>query len=175
MTRHAATSLNLSSIVEHHAAQTPDRLAVVFDERCFTYGQLNALASQVANGLVARGIQPGDHVALSCPSLPFFKKDLILRGGMNVYPRKLEETLLTHAAVSLAAVIGVPDDRPGEEVMAVVVRKPGADLTEAELVAWCREQFAAYKYPRRIEFRDRLPIGPTGKILERELKTERAR
>ena len=102
------------------------------------------------------------------------KKDLILRGGMNVYPRELEETLLTHQAVSLAAVIGVPDDRLGEEIMAVVVRKSGADVTEAELVAWCKEQFAAYKYPRRIEFRDRLPIGPTGKVLKRELKAERA-
>jgi long-chain acyl-CoA synthetase len=100
------------------------------------------------------------------------KKDLILRGGMNVYPRELEEVLLTHPAVSLAAVIGVPDDRLGEEILAVVVRKPDASLTEAELLAWCKEQFAAYKYPRRIEFRDRLPIGATGKILKRELRAE---
>jgi long-chain acyl-CoA synthetase len=99
------------------------------------------------------------------------KKDMIIRGGLNVYPRELEEVLATHPAVSLAAVIGVPDERLGEEVKAFVVRKPGAGVTEEELLAWCREQFAAYKYPRQIEFRDALPIGPTGKILKRELKT----
>jgi long-chain acyl-CoA synthetase len=99
------------------------------------------------------------------------KKDMIIRGGLNVYPRELEEVLATHPAVSLAAVIGVPDDRLGEEVKAFVVRKPGAAVTEVELLAWCRDQFAAYKYPRQIEFRDALPIGPTGKILKRELKS----
>jgi long-chain acyl-CoA synthetase len=99
------------------------------------------------------------------------KKDMILRGGFNVYPRELEEVLLTHPAVSLAAVIGVPDPRMGEEVKAFIVRKPGAAVTEESLVEWCREQFAAYKYPRIIEFRDSLPIGATGKILKRELKS----
>jgi long-chain acyl-CoA synthetase len=98
------------------------------------------------------------------------KKDMIIRGGFNVYPRELEEVLVTHPAVSLAAVIGVPDARLGEEVKAYVVRKPGASLDEAELLAWCREQFAAYKYPRHIEFRDSLPISATGKVLKRELR-----
>jgi long-chain acyl-CoA synthetase len=99
------------------------------------------------------------------------KKDMILRGGFNVYPREIEEVLVTHPAVSMAAVIGVPDPRLGEEVKAFVVRRAGAALTEEELLAWCREQFAAYKYPRSIEFRDALPIGPTGKLLKRELKS----
>jgi long-chain acyl-CoA synthetase len=99
------------------------------------------------------------------------KKDMIIRGGFNVYPRELEEVLLTHPAVSLAAVIGIPDERLGEEVKAFVVRRPGAELTEEELVEWCREQMAAYKYPRHIEFRDALPVSSTGKILKRELKT----
>jgi long-chain acyl-CoA synthetase len=98
------------------------------------------------------------------------KKDMIIRGGFNVYPREIEEVMLTHPAVSLAAVLGVPDERLGEEVKAFVVRKPGAELTEAELIAWCREQMAAYKYPRTIEFRDSLPVSATGKILKRELK-----
>jgi long-chain acyl-CoA synthetase len=97
-------------------------------------------------------------------------KDMILRGGFNVYPREIEEVLMTHPAVSLAAVIGVPDERLGEEVKAFVVRRPGTTLTESELLEWGRDQFAAYKYPRSIEFRDALPIGPTGKILKRELK-----
>ena len=99
------------------------------------------------------------------------KKDMILRGGFNVYPRELEDVIITHPAVSMAAVVGVPDERLGEEVKAFIVKKPGAVLTEEELMAWCREQFASYKYPRMVEFRDSLPIGPTGKILKRALKT----
>jgi long-chain acyl-CoA synthetase len=98
------------------------------------------------------------------------KKDMILRGGYNVYPRELEEVMMTHPAVSLVAVIGVPDDKLGEEVKAFVVRKPGAEASEEDLLGWCKEQFAAYKYPRHIEFRDQLPISATGKILKRELR-----
>ena len=98
------------------------------------------------------------------------KKDMILRGGFNVYPREIEEVMMTHPAISLVAVIGVADERLGEEVKAVVVRKPGAELTEDELLAWCHEQFASYKYPRVIEFRDTLPMSATGKILKRELR-----
>ena len=96
-------------------------------------------------------------------------KDMILRGGYNVYPRELEEVLMSHPAVSLVAVIGVPHESHGEEVKAVVVREQGVEVTEAELVAWGREQFAAYKYPRIVEFRDELPMTSTGKILKREL------
>ena len=98
------------------------------------------------------------------------KKDMIIRGGFNVYPREIEEVMLTHPAVSLVAVIGVPDERLGEEVKAFVVRRAGTEVTPDELIDWCREQMAAYKYPRSIEFRDALPISPTGKILKRELK-----
>lgn len=78
---------------------------------------------------------------------------------------------MTHPGVSLVAVIGVPDERLGEEIKAVVVRRKESALTEAELLEWSREQFAAFKYPRIIEFRDSLPMGGTGKILKRELKT----
>jgi long-chain acyl-CoA synthetase len=99
------------------------------------------------------------------------KKDMIIRGGFNVYPREVEEVMLTHPAVSLVAVVGIPDERLGEEVKAYVVRKAGIDVIAADLVQWCREQMAAYKYPREIEFRDALPISPTGKILKRELKS----
>ncbi|HEY1014962.1 MAG TPA: long-chain fatty acid--CoA ligase [Herpetosiphonaceae bacterium] len=98
------------------------------------------------------------------------KKDMILRGGYNVYPRELEEVLMTHPAVSLVAVVGVPDEKLGEEVKAYVVLKPGAELAEDELLAWGKEQFAAYKYPRQVEFRNELPISATGKILKRELR-----
>ena len=97
------------------------------------------------------------------------KKDMIIRGGFNVYPRELEEVLLTHPAVSLAAVTGVPHPSHGEEVKAFVVRAPGAELTQAGLIAWCKQNMAAYKYPRLVEFRGSLPMTATGKILKREL------
>ncbi len=96
-------------------------------------------------------------------------KDMIIRGGYNVYPREIEEVLLTHEAVSLAAVVGVPSDQHGEEIKAYVIREPGAEITEDELIAWTQEQVASYKYPRTIEFRDELPMTATGKILKREL------
>ncbi|MFL5806998.1 MAG: long-chain-fatty-acid--CoA ligase [Roseiflexaceae bacterium] len=97
-------------------------------------------------------------------------KDMVIRGGFNVYPREIEEVLLMHPAVSLAAVIGVPHANYGEEVKALIIRKEGATITEEELIAWCKETMAAYKYPRIIEFRDSLPMTATGKILKRELK-----
>jgi len=97
-------------------------------------------------------------------------KDLIIRGGYNVYPREVEEVLYAHPAVAEAAVIGVPDPKWGEEVAAVVAVKPGHTVTEAELIEFVKERAAAYKYPRTIEFRDTLPKNATGKILKKELR-----
>jgi long-chain acyl-CoA synthetase len=97
-------------------------------------------------------------------------KDMINRGGYNVYPREIEEVLLTHPAVSLAAVIGMPDERYGEEVKAFVILKPGTSATPDELIAWGREQMAAYKYPRMVEVVESLPTTATGKILKRKLR-----
>ncbi len=100
-------------------------------------------------------------------------KDMILRGGYNVYPRELEEVIITHEAVSLVAVIGIPDSRLGEEVKAIIVRKKGFEnVKEEEIVAWCKSQIAMNKYPRIVEFRDELPLGGTGKILKRALREE---
>ncbi len=96
-------------------------------------------------------------------------KDMIIRGGFNVYPREIEEVLLTHPDVSLAAVIGVPHESHGEEIKAVVILEKGASVTEDELAAWGKEQMASYKYPRVVEFVDDLPMTATGKILKREL------
>jgi long-chain acyl-CoA synthetase len=101
------------------------------------------------------------------------KKDMILRGGYNVYPREVEEVLYTHPAIREAAVIGVADAEHGEEVCAVVALKEGAAATEAEIVAFCKKRMAAYKYPRSVLFRDALPKGATGKILKRALRGER--
>ncbi|MFT4262139.1 MAG: long-chain fatty acid--CoA ligase [Nocardioides sp.] len=97
-------------------------------------------------------------------------KEMIIRGGFNVYPREIEEVLLTHPAISLAAVIGVPHESHGEEVKAVVVLKPGATATPEEIVAWSKENMAGYKYPRIVEITAALPMTATGKILKRELK-----
>jgi long-chain acyl-CoA synthetase len=97
-------------------------------------------------------------------------KDVIIRGGYNVYPREVEEVIYAHPAVAEAAVIGVPDPRLGEEVRAVVALKPGQSVTEAELIEFVKERVAAYKYPRSVEFRDSLPKNGTGKILKKELR-----
>jgi long-chain acyl-CoA synthetase len=97
------------------------------------------------------------------------KKDLIIRGGYNVYPREIEEVLYEHPAVREAAVIGVKDDKLGEEVGAAVALKDGEDVSAQELRDFVKEQVAAYKYPRRVWFVDDLPKGPTGKILKREI------
>ncbi len=98
------------------------------------------------------------------------KKDLIIRGGYNVYPREVEEVLYEHPAVREAAVVGIPDESLGEEVAAAVVLCPGESLDASELKAYVKEQVAAYKYPRKIWFVDELPKGPTGKILKREIE-----
>jgi long-chain acyl-CoA synthetase len=97
------------------------------------------------------------------------KKDMIIRGGFNVYPREVEEVLYGHPAIIEAAVIGVRHERHGEEVKAVVVLAPNQSLTSEDLISYTKERLAAYKYPRLIEFVDSLPKGPTGKILKREL------
>jgi long-chain acyl-CoA synthetase len=96
-------------------------------------------------------------------------KELIIRGGYNVYPAEIEDLLHGHPAVAEAAVVGIPDDRLGEEVKAVVVLRPGAQLTGPELIAYCRERIAAYKYPRVVEFRDALPRNTLGKVLKDQL------
>ena len=97
-------------------------------------------------------------------------KDMIIRGGFNVYPREIEEVLMTHPAVSMAAVVGMPHERHGEEVKAYVILKVEATVTESELVAWSKANMADYKYPRIIEFRETLPMTATGKILKSELR-----
>ena len=95
------------------------------------------------------------------------KKDMIIRGGYNVYPRDVEEVLLRHPGVGQVAVIGLPHEQYGEEICAVVIK--AGDLEEAELIAWSKDKIASYKYPRRVLFTDAFPLGPSGKILKREL------
>ncbi|MEU4677581.1 long-chain fatty acid--CoA ligase [Micromonospora sp. NPDC023737] len=99
------------------------------------------------------------------------KKDMIIRGGFNVYPREVEEALARHPAVGQVAVIGLPDPRHGEEVCAVVVPRPATDVpSEQELIDWAREHLGRHKYPRQVRYVDALPIGPSHKVLKRELR-----
>ena len=98
------------------------------------------------------------------------KKDMVIRGGYNVYPRDVEEVMLRHPKVGQVAVIGLPDPKSGEEVCAVVIKD--GEVTEEELVAFGKANLAAYKYPRRVIFVDALPLGPSGKVLKRELVAE---
>ncbi|MFE3022435.1 long-chain fatty acid--CoA ligase [Streptomyces sp. NPDC059256] len=100
------------------------------------------------------------------------KKDMVLRAGYNVYPRELEDVLARHPAIAQVAVVGLPHAVHGEEVCAVVLTRPGSvpgPALGAEIVAWGRERMAAYKYPRLVEFVDAFPLGPSGKVLKREL------
>ena len=98
------------------------------------------------------------------------KKELIIRGGYNVYPREIEEALYEHPAVREAAVVGVSHESLGEEVAAAIALKEGAEATPEELRDFAKQRVAAYKYPRKVWFVDELPKGPTGKILKREIE-----
>ena len=98
------------------------------------------------------------------------KKDLIKSGGSNIYPREVEEALLRHPAVQEVAVFGVPDPVWGESVKAMVVRKPGSEASEADLIDFCKEEIASYKKPKSVEFIDSIPKNAFGKVLKRELR-----
>jgi long-chain acyl-CoA synthetase len=97
-------------------------------------------------------------------------KDMIIRGGLNVYPRQIEEIMIQHESVSLVAVIGVADERMGEEIKAFVVLNDGMLVSKIDLINWTKERIAVYKYPRIIEFIEALPMSATGKILKKELR-----
>ena len=105
------------------------------------------------------------------------KKDMVLRGGYNVYPREVEEVLARHPAIDQVAVIGLPDEKYGEEICAVVMRSEAGREQDAaaladEIRAYAREHLAKYKYPREVRFVDAFPLGPSGKVLKRELLTQ---
>ena len=132
--------------------RTPDATAEVMVADWFRTGDIGEFDTDGAYRIVDR------------------KKDLIIRGGYNVYPREIEEVLHRHPGVAQAAVVGVPDARYGEEVMAVVVLKPGANDGPKDIVSWCRNRLAGYKRPHIVEVRESLPLGPTGKVLKQALR-----
>jgi acyl-CoA synthetase (AMP-forming)/AMP-acid ligase II len=97
-------------------------------------------------------------------------KDMIVSGGENVYPAEVENALFAHEAVGDVAVIGVPDDKWGEAVKAIIVLKPNSEANEADIISHCRDKIAGYKVPKSIDFTDVLPRNPSGKLLKRELR-----
>ena len=150
---------------------TGERGEVVVRGHCVMKGYLNdpeATAEAFRDGW----FHTGDIGLLDADGYLFIvdrKKEMIIRNGMNVYPREVEEILISHPEISLVAVIGVPHEEHGQEVKAVVVRVPGSAVCESSLIAWARDQMGAHKYPRIVEFRDALPMNATGKIMKREL------
>ena len=102
------------------------------------------------------------------------KKDMIIAGGFNIYPREVDEVLYEHPKIVDAVTVGVPDPYRGETVKAFVVPKPGEDLTEAEVIAFCKSRLAAYKVPKTVELRESLPKTAVGKVLRKELRAEAA-
>jgi acyl-CoA synthetase (AMP-forming)/AMP-acid ligase II len=98
------------------------------------------------------------------------KKDMIISGGENIFPNDIEEVLYRHAAVEMAAVVGAPDPKWGEIVVAAVTLKPGSAVSEADLIAHCKIFLSSFKIPKRIDFRDRMPMSSFGKILRREVR-----
>ena len=100
------------------------------------------------------------------------KKDLIIVGGFNVYPRDVEDILFAHPKIAIAAVVGVPDSKSGEAVKAFIQLKPGETATAAEIMAFCKDRMAGYKRPKTIEFREAIPVSPVGKVLRRVLRDE---
>ena len=131
--------------------QRPDETAVAITDGWFRTGDLGRVDEDGYYFIVDR------------------KKDMIIRGGYNVYPREIEEVLYEHPQVAEAAVVGLPDPLLGEEIGAAVALKDGATITVDELREHVKAQVARYKYPRHVWFVDALPKGPTGKILKREI------
>ena len=102
------------------------------------------------------------------------KKDLVIRGGYNVYPREIDEVLYQHPKIAEAVAVGIADEYRGETVKAFVVPKEGETLTEEDIIGFCKEKLAAYKAPKIVEFRDELPKSAVGKILRKVLRDEEA-
>jgi acyl-CoA synthetase (AMP-forming)/AMP-acid ligase II len=131
------------------------------------------LPEATAEALRGGWMHTGDAGCIDAEGFLYIKdrvKDMIVSGGENIYPREVEDALFAHPAVADAAVIGVPSERWGEEVKAIVVLAPGHSASAQELMDWCKGRIAAYKRPRSIDFSDALPRNASGKLLKRELR-----
>jgi acyl-CoA synthetase (AMP-forming)/AMP-acid ligase II len=131
------------------------------------------LPEATAETLVDGWLHTGDAGTMDEDGYVYVKdrlKDMVVSGGENIYPREVEDVLFEHPAIADAAVIGVPDEKYGEAVMAVLVLRRGKTLEADELIAYCRTKLAGYKIPRRIEFAEELPRNPGGKVLKKDLR-----
>ena len=147
---------------------------IVIRGHCVFKGYLNkpeATAAAIVDGWFRSG-DLGTRDADGFITIVDRKKDMILRGGYNVYPREVEEVLMRHPSIKQVAVIGRPHDTHGEEVVAIVVRNDGADVTDEAIIVWSQERLAKYKYPREVRFVESMPLGPSGKVLKRELRVQ---
>jgi long-chain acyl-CoA synthetase len=131
---------------------SPEDTRAVFDEGWFRTGDLARVTADGYVAIVGR------------------LRERIKRGGYSVFPAEVEAVVLAHPAVAEAAAVGMPDDALGEEIAAFVTLRPGAATDADELIAWCRERLAAYKYPRRVVIVPELPKSSTGKILRARLR-----
>ncbi len=162
-------------------AEIDDRIAflergalgeIVIRGHCVFRGYLNdseATQTAIVDGWFRTG-DLGTKDADGFISIVDRKKDLIIRGGFNVYPREVEEILMRHPAVKQVAVIGIPHETHGEEIVAVIVREEGSDADAQALIAWSQERMGRYKYPRHVRFVEAMPLGPSGKVLKRVLR-----
>jgi feruloyl-CoA synthase len=100
------------------------------------------------------------------------RKDMVISGGINIYPREIEEVLLRHDGVAEAAVVGIPDEKWGERLAAVIVARPDRDVTVDGIMAYCREHLGGYKVPRHISFVDELVRNPAGKVMKRTIREQ---
>jgi long-chain acyl-CoA synthetase len=160
--------------VDSGAPVGPDTVGeVVVRGPCVTTGYWGDPAATEAAFLPGGWLRTGDAGSLDAEGYLYLRdriKDVIVAGGENVYPAEVETVLAGHPGVLESAVIGVPSGRWGETPLAVVVRRPGAEAGEDELIAWARERLAHYKCPTAVTFADALPRNPSGKVLKRELR-----
>jgi acyl-CoA synthetase (AMP-forming)/AMP-acid ligase II len=154
-----STAPPLTQMFADLAVSRADHPGLVGAQRTVTYAQLDENGNRVANALLDLGVEEHGRV-----------EDMIVTGAENVYPVEVESELSEHPDVADVAVIGVPDERWGETVKAIVVRRPGSPLTEEELLSWSRGRIAGFKRPRSVDFVEELPRNPTGKLLKRVLR-----
>jgi acyl-CoA synthetase (AMP-forming)/AMP-acid ligase II len=154
-------------------AGTPGELLIAGDQAMIGYWRDEAATREVMTG---DGYYRSGDLARVDPdglvTLQDRQRDVVISGGMNIYPSEVERVLSEHPSVAQVAVVGAPDAEWGESVVAFVVARASDPVTTDDLIAWTRPRLASYKKPRRIVFVSELPIGPTGKVLKRHLREE---
>jgi acyl-CoA synthetase (AMP-forming)/AMP-acid ligase II len=172
-TRRRVATMRRHDVLDYQAREQPNAEFAVHGERCLTYREALLEVHRLAHALVSAGLQIGDRVASLSKNRPesllYIEDritDMIVSGGENVYPHRVEEVLFQHPAIADAAVIGVPDAQWGEKVHAIVVVRPGVRVTVEELIAFCQGQLGGFERPRSVDVVAELPRNPSGKVLK---------